>query len=60
MKAVQINRYGPPDVLVYTELPTPSPGPGQVLIQVDAAAVNYADVSYPRLKLLGFTLARRG
>ena len=44
MKVVQAYRYGPPDVLVYEEAPTPSPGPGQILIKVDSAAVNFADV----------------
>jgi NADPH:quinone reductase len=44
MKAVQIHSYGPPDVLVYRELPTPRPGPGEILIKVESAAVNYSDV----------------
>ncbi len=44
MKAVQIRSYGSPDVLVYTSLPDPKPGPGQVLIKVESAAVNYSDI----------------
>ena len=44
MQAIQINRYGPPEVLEYRELPTPTAGPGQILIRVESAAVNYADV----------------
>ncbi|CAA9588569.1 MAG: hypothetical protein AVDCRST_MAG86-4145 [uncultured Truepera sp.] len=44
MKAVQIQTYGTVDVLDYLELPTPQPGPGQVLIKVESAAVNFADV----------------
>lgn len=44
MKAVQIHSYGSPDVLVYTSLPDPKPGPGQVLIKVESAAVNYSDI----------------
>lgn len=44
MKAIQIDRYGPPEVLTYRELPTPTPQPGQVLIKVESAAVNYSDV----------------
>lgn len=44
MKAVRVHTHGTPDVLVYEEVPTPHPGPGQVLIKVAAAAVNYADL----------------
>lgn len=44
MKAIQIDRHGPPDVLLYTDLPTPAPGPGEVLIKVESASVNFADV----------------
>jgi NADPH2:quinone reductase len=43
MKAIQINRTGGPDVLEYVEVPTPSPGPGEVLVKADAIGVNYFD-----------------
>ena len=44
MRAVQITEFGGPEVLELVELPTPDPGPGQVLIDVSSAGVNYADV----------------
>ena len=44
MKAIQMQNYGSADVLVYTSLPKPEPGPGQVLIKVESAAVNFADI----------------
>ena len=44
MRAVQARRYGPPDVLEYVELPEPVPGRGQVVVQVEAAAVNFPDL----------------
>lgn len=44
MKAVQIQTQGRADVLEYVELPTPRPGPGQVLVKVESAAVNFSDV----------------
>lgn len=43
MRAVQITRFGGPEVLTVTDLPEPVPGPGQVLITVDRAGLNYAD-----------------
>lgn len=45
MKAVRIHEYGGPEVLVYEEVPTPEPKPGQVLVRVAAATVNPIDVS---------------
>ena len=45
MKAVRIHRYGGPEVLVYEDVDTPQPGPGQVLVQVRAIGVNPIDVS---------------
>ena len=44
MKAIEISAYGPPDVLRLGERPTPVPGPGDVLIRVNASGVNRPDV----------------
>jgi NADPH2:quinone reductase len=44
MKAVLCKQYGPPESLVLEELPSPQPGPGEVLISVKAASVNFPDV----------------
>jgi NADPH:quinone reductase len=43
MHAIQITETGGPDVLVLTELPDPEPGPGQLLVELAAAGVNYID-----------------
>jgi NADPH:quinone reductase len=43
MKAIQIGRTGGPDVLEYVEVPTPSPGHGEVLVRAEAIGVNYFD-----------------
>ena len=43
MKVVEISEPGGPEVLTMAERPVPAPGPGQVLIQVDAAGVNRPD-----------------
>jgi NADPH:quinone reductase-like Zn-dependent oxidoreductase len=40
MKAVRFDQYGGVDVLRLDEVPTPEPGPGQVLVQVKAAGIN--------------------
>ena len=39
MKAVQISATGGPEVLQYVEVPTPVPGPGEVLVQAHAIGV---------------------
>jgi NADPH:quinone reductase-like Zn-dependent oxidoreductase len=44
MRAVQISRYGGDEVLELTEVPRPVPGPGQLLVQIAGAGVNYYDV----------------
>jgi NADPH:quinone reductase len=44
MKAIQMTEQGGPEVLRLADLPDPEPGPGQVLIRVSAAAVNFSDV----------------
>ena len=44
MKAIQVEGFGGPDVLRLSELPVPSPGPGQIVARVEAAGVNFIDV----------------
>jgi len=39
MRAITVSEFGPPSVLVPSEVPTPVPGPGQVLVEVTAAGV---------------------
>ena len=44
MKAWELARTGPPDVLRLVDRPAPVPGPGQVVVEVDAIGINYAEV----------------
>jgi NADPH2:quinone reductase len=41
MKAVQLSRFGDPDVLNIIALPIPTPGPGEALIRIRAAGINF-------------------
>ena len=43
MKAIQVHQFGGPEVLGLEEIPTPKPGPGEVLVHVRAAGVNPYD-----------------
>ncbi|WP_431917900.1 quinone oxidoreductase family protein [Nonomuraea jabiensis] len=43
MRAVRIHEFGGPEVLVPVEVPDPVPGPGEILLRVEAAGVNRAD-----------------
>ncbi|MBV9112746.1 MAG: zinc-binding dehydrogenase [Hyphomicrobiales bacterium] len=43
MRAVQFSRFGGADVLETVEAATPKPGPGQVLVRMRAAGVNFAE-----------------
>ena len=43
VRAIQITETGGPDVLTLTELPDPQAGPGELLVEVAAAGVNYID-----------------
>ncbi|MFD6054652.1 NAD(P)-dependent alcohol dehydrogenase [Agromyces sp. NPDC060279] len=43
MRAVVVERYGPPEVARLVERPDPVPGPGQVLVRVEASTVNSGD-----------------
>jgi NADPH:quinone reductase len=44
MRAVVCRAYGPPEDLVIDDIADPTPGPGQLLVRVHAAAVNFPDV----------------
>ena len=43
MKAIVCEAWGPPSSLQLRELPSPVPGPGQVLVRTRVAAVNFPD-----------------
>lgn len=74
MKAVVYRRYGHPEVLKVEEVPTPSPGIDQVLVQVAATSINLSDweglrgrplyarlggLRAPRRRILGSDIAGR-
>jgi NADPH2:quinone reductase len=44
MQVVRVHEYGGPEVMRLDELPTPEPGPGEVLVRVAAAGVNFIDI----------------
>jgi NADPH:quinone reductase-like Zn-dependent oxidoreductase len=43
MKAAYIEEFGGPEIIKYGDLPDPSAGPGQIVVDVFAASVNGAD-----------------
>ncbi|HKM80782.1 MAG TPA: NADPH:quinone reductase [Candidatus Acidoferrum sp.] len=60
MKAIQVYQFGGPEVLALHAVPTPKPGPGEVLVRVRAAGVNPYDTymrngSYPVKPALPYT-----
>jgi NADPH:quinone reductase len=46
MKAIQIQETGGPEVLRLVDLPIPQPGPGQVLLRVEATGVNFIEIYF--------------
>jgi NADPH2:quinone reductase len=60
VKAIRVNEFGGPEVLRLEEVLTPLPGPGQVLVRVDAVGVNPVETyirggTYARLPELPYT-----
>src|SRR5574339_5383 len=55
MKAVLFHAHGGPEVLEYSDFPTPVPGPEEVLVRLHAAALNRVDIftrnGWPGLRL---------
>jgi NADPH2:quinone reductase len=44
VKAIRVEKPGSADALRFEEVPIPTPGPGQALIKVEAAGVNFIDI----------------
>ena len=53
MRAIVIERHGGPEVLRVSEHPAPTPGTGELLVDVAAAGVNFRDV-YERVGAAGY------
>ena len=43
MRAVVLRAFGPPERLVAEDVPAPQPGPGQVLVDVEAASITFVE-----------------
>jgi NADPH2:quinone reductase len=64
-KAVKIERFGAPEVMVLYDGPVPTPGPGEALIRHNAIGLNYLDISqrqghYPLALPTGLGVAGAG
>ena len=44
MRAIRFDRTGGPEVLQLSDVPTPAPGPGEILIRNEAVGVNFIDI----------------
>ena len=44
MRAIRVDSHGGPEVLKLAELDEPAPGPGELLVRVEAAGLNFIDV----------------
>jgi NADPH2:quinone reductase len=44
LKAILCKQFGPPESLVLEDVPSPTPGPGEVVVSMKAASVNFPDV----------------
>ena len=73
MKAIKVSEFGGPDVMKLVDLPDPTPGENEELINITSIGVNYADTHqiensyrvpqtlplYPGLEVVGTTLSGR-
>ena len=65
MKAIRLHRTGPAEVLELEDIPLPKPDPGEALVRIHAAGLNFADIymrngSYPAPISLPFTPGLEG
>ena len=56
MKAIRVEEAGGPEALILVDAPKPSPGPGEVLVNVHASGVNFADILCRTASHPGMTL----
>ncbi len=63
MKAIRVHQYGNSEAMIFEEVPSPKPGEGHALVQLDAVGVNFIDI-YQRMGLyplpLPFTPGNEG
>ena len=63
-KAIRVHQYGGPEAMVYEDIPTPEPGPGQIRVRQTAIGVNFIDIYFRsgQYKAAGlpFTLGKEG
>ncbi len=65
MNAIRVEQFGGPEVMKLVEVPRPEPGPGQVLVRIQAAGVNPVETyiragTYARKPALPFTPGNDG
>ena len=65
MKAIRVHEFGGPEVLRLEEVPTPQPGPGEVLVRIHAIGINPVETyiragTYARLPELPYTPGNDG
>src|SRR5690242_2772984 len=65
MKAIRVNAFGGPEVLRLQDMPTPKPGPSEVLVRIHATGVNPVETyiregKYSRLPELPYTPGNDG
>src|SRR5438270_10582642 len=65
MKAIRVHQFGGPEVLLLEQVPTPQPGPGEVLVRMHGIGVNPVDTyiragKYARLPELPYTPGNDG
>ena len=63
-KAIRVHQYGGPEAMVYEDIPTPEPGPGQIRVRQTAIGVNFIDIYFRsglyKAAALPFTLGKEG